>query len=163
QLVEQKKLDLDADVNSYLDFTIPHTFGKPVTLREVMTHRPGFEESIKRLFTEDPARRQSLGTGLKAWVPEQIFPPGDRPAYSNYGARPAGYIVERVSGEKFEDYVARHIFAPLGMTHSTFVQPLPKNLAGDMSTGYDRASGDPKKFEVIWMSPAGALSTTGDD
>ena len=78
QLVEQKKLDLDTDVNTYLDFTVPHSFGKPVTLREIMTHRAGFEEAIKRLFTEDPKRMQSLGAGLKAWVPEQIFPPGDR-------------------------------------------------------------------------------------
>ena len=163
QQVEQKKLDLDADVNTYLDFTIPHTFGKPVTLRELMTHRPGFEEMIKRLFTEDPERMRSMGAGLRAWVPEQIFPPGDRPAYSNYGATVAGYIVERVSGEKFADYVAHHVFQPLGMTHSTFVQPLPKNLAGDMSSGYDKASEDSKKFEMVWMSPAGALSTTGDD
>jgi len=163
QLVEQKKLDLDADVNIDLDFTIPHTFGQPVTLRDLMTHRPGFEESIKRLFTEDPTRMRSIGNGLKMWVPEQIFPPGDRPAYSNYGATLAGYIVERVSGEKFADYIAHHIFQPLGMTHSTFVQPLPRNLAGDMSSGYDKASGDPKKFEMVWMSPAGALSTTGDD
>ena len=163
QLVEQMKLDLDADVNTYIDFKIPATFGKPVTLRDLMTHRPGFEETIKRLFTEDPKRLQPLGAGLKAWVPQQIFPPGSTPAYSNYGATLAGYIVERVSGEKFEDYVAHHIFQPLGMTHSTFVQPLPKALTAGMSNGYDRASGEPKKFELIWMSPAGALSTTGDD
>jgi len=163
QLVEQKKLDLDTDVNTYLDFTIPHTFGQPVTLRDLMTHRPGFEEQIKRLFTEDPTRMRSLGEGLKTWVPEQIYPPGDRPAYSNYGATLAGYIVERVSGEKFADYIAHHIFQPRGMTHATVVQPLPRNLAGDMSSGYDKASGDPKKFELVWMSPAGALSSTGGD
>lgn len=160
QEVEAGKLDLDADVNAYLDFKIP---GKKVTLRNLMTHTPGFEETIKRLFTEDPKRMQTLGEGLKAWVPPQIFDPGTTPAYSNYGATLAGYIVERVSGERFEDYAARHIFRPLGMTHSTFVQPLPKSLAGDMSNGYARASGAPKKFELIWMSPAGALSTTGDD
>jgi CubicO group peptidase (beta-lactamase class C family) len=163
QLVDQKKLDLDTDVNTYLDFKIPATFGKPITLRDLMTHRPGFEETIKRLFATDPKRLQPLGAGLKAWVPEQIFPPGERPAYSNYGAALAGYIVERVSGEKFEDYVAHHIFTPLGMTHSTFAQPLPSALVPDMSSGYDKASGEPKKFELIWMAPAGALSTTGDD
>jgi CubicO group peptidase (beta-lactamase class C family) len=163
QLVEQKKLDLDADINTYLDFKIPATFGKPVTLRDLMTHRPGFEETIKRLFTVDPKRMPSLGDGLKAWVPEEIFPPGERPAYSNYGAALAGYIVQRVSGEKFEDYVAHHIFSPLGMTHSTFVQPLPASLAPGMSSGYGAASGEAHKFELIWMAPAGALSTTGDD
>jgi CubicO group peptidase (beta-lactamase class C family) len=160
QQVEAGKLDLDADVNTYLDFKLP---GKKVTLRNLMTHTGGFEETIKRLFAEDPARLRPIGEGLKAWVPEQIFAPGSTPAYSNYGATLAGYLVERVSHEKFEDYVARHIFKPLGMTHSTFVQPLPKALAGDMSNGYDKASGEPKKFELIWMSPAGALSTTGDD
>jgi len=96
-------------------------------------------------------------------VPEQIFVPGTTPAYSNYGAALAGYIVQRVSGEKFEDYISRHIFKPLDMAHSTFLQPLPKALAADMSSGYGRASEDAKKFEMIWMSPAGALSTTGDD
>jgi CubicO group peptidase (beta-lactamase class C family) len=160
QQVEAGKLNLDADVNTYLDFKIP---GKKVTLRNLMTHTGGFEETIKRLFTEDPKRLRSVGDGLKAWVPDQIFAPGTTPAYSNYGATLAGYIVERVSGEKFEDYVAAHIFKPLGMTHSTFVQPLPKALAPDMSSGYDKASGEAKKFELVWMSPAGALSTTGDD
>lgn len=160
QLVEQGRLDLDRDVNAYLDFRIP---GRPVSLRNLMTHTSGFEETIKRLFAEDPKRMQKLGAGLKAWVPQQIFAPGSTPAYSNYGAALAGYIVERVSGERFEDYVARHIFAPLGMTHSSFVQPLPKALAHDMSTGYDRASGSVKEFELIWMSPAGALSASGDD
>ena len=63
QLVEEKKLDLDADVNTYLDFKIPHTFGKPVTLRDLMTHRPGFEETIKDLFTYDPKRMKALGQG----------------------------------------------------------------------------------------------------
>lgn len=163
QLVEAKKLDLDADVNTYLDFKIPASFGKPVTLRDLMTHRSGFEETIKRLFATDPKRMQPLSDGLKAWVPEQIFPPGERPAYSNYGAALAGYIVQRVSGEKFEDYVAHHIFSPLGMTHSSFVQPLPPALAPDMSSGYDKGSDEAKKFELIWMSPAGGLSTTGDD
>ncbi|HWA88409.1 MAG TPA: serine hydrolase domain-containing protein [Rhizomicrobium sp.] len=160
QQVEAGKLDLDTDVNTYLDFKIP---GKKVTLRNLMTHTGGFEESIKRLFTEDPSRMRPIGEGLKAWVPEQIFDPGSTPAYSNYGATLAGYLVERVSHEKFEDYVAKHIFQPLGMTHSTFAQPLPKNLAADMSNGYGTASGEPKKFELVWMSPAGALSTTGDD
>jgi len=161
QLVEQKKLDLDADVNTYLDFKIPQTFGKPVTLRDLMTHRPGFEETIRRLFTEDPKRMMKLGQGLKAWVPDEIFAPGSMPAYSNYGAALAGYIVQRVSGERFEDYVAAHIFDPLGMTQATFLQPLPKRLAADMSQGYAKASEEPNKFELIWMSPAGGLSASG--
>src|SRR5438874_2759751 len=74
QLVEQGKLDFDLDVNAYLDFKIPPAFGKPLTLRNLMTHTPGFEESIKGLFAKD---RRPLGAVLKAWVPTRIFPPGE--------------------------------------------------------------------------------------
>src|SRR5258705_11328931 len=50
QLVEQGKLDLDRDVNEYIDFKIPAKFGKPITLRNLMTHTPGFEDTAKDLF-----------------------------------------------------------------------------------------------------------------
>jgi CubicO group peptidase (beta-lactamase class C family) len=163
QLQEQGKLDLDRDVNAYLDFEIPPAFGRPITLRNLMTHTPGFEETIKGLFVYDPKSKLPLGRTLKTWTPERIYPPGEVSAYSNYGAALAGYIVQRVSGEKFEDYVAHHIFAPLGMTHATFEQPLPSALAADMSHGYQDASGNAKEFEIINVSPAGALSISGDD
>src|SRR5437016_6406382 len=52
QQVEQGKLDLDRDVNAYLDFKIPPAFGRPITLRDIMTHRPGLEETTKDLFVE---------------------------------------------------------------------------------------------------------------
>lgn len=160
QLVEQGKLDLDRDVNDYLDFRIPPAFGKPITLRNLMTHTPGFEETIKGLFAKD---RRPLDGVLKTWVPTRIFAPGKVSAYSNYGAALTGYIVQRVSGESFEQYIRRHIFDPLRMQHASFEQPLPKGLAADMSKGYETASGREIPFETINMSPAGALSIAGDD
>jgi len=96
-------------------------------------------------------------------MPARIFAPGTTPAYSNYGASLAGYIVQRVSGERFEDYIARHIFTPLGMTHSTFEQPLPKGWSDNMSKGYRTGSGRPGPYELVQMPPAGALATTGSD
>jgi CubicO group peptidase (beta-lactamase class C family) len=163
QLVGAGKLDLDADVNRYIDFTIPPAFGKPVTLRQLMTHTAGFEETLRPLFLGSPSGVEPLGDVLKGALPARIFVPGEVPAYSNYGATLAGYIVQRVSGEKFDDYVQRHIFAPLGMAHATFAQPLPKALAPDMSKGYQLASGPETPFEVISMVPAGGLSASGDD
>ncbi len=165
QLVEQGKLSLDADVNTYLDFEIPATFPEPITLKHLMTHTPGFEDKSQGLFIFDPAGITSLEVYLKENIPARVFAPGQIPAYSNYGSALAGYIVERVSGMPFMGYVEQHIFAPLEMKHATFRQPLPAEMAADMSQGYSYASGKyyQGEFEIITAYPAGALSATGLD
>jgi CubicO group peptidase (beta-lactamase class C family) len=162
QLYEQGKLDLDKDINSYLDFKIPDAFNQPITLKNVMTHTAGFEEQTKDLFSYDQTA-PNLGEYLKNHIPQRIFPPGKVPAYSNYATALAGYIVERVSGQRFNDYITEHIFKPLGMNRSTFAQPLPPELAPLMSKGYLLASDPPKPFEIIGPFPAGSLSTTATD
>lgn len=163
QQVEQGKLDLDRDVNDYLDFKIPPTFDKPITLRDIMTHRAGFEESIKDLFVRSPEDLHSLSQYLQSHMPSRIFPAGITPAYSNYAATMAAYIVERVSGQNFNDYVEEHIFKPLEMHNSTFRQPLPETLKTSMSNGYILGSDDPKSFEWIQAAPVGALSVSALD
>jgi CubicO group peptidase (beta-lactamase class C family) len=163
QQVEAGKIDLDADINQYLDFKIPAYDGKPITMRQLMTHSEGFSDAAKDLILTDPHSLGGLGATLKAAIPARIYEPGTTPAYSNYGASLAGYIVQRVSGERFEDYVQRHIFTPLGMTHSTFDQPLPKGWLANMSKGYRVASRPPGPYELISLSPAGALATSGSD
>lgn len=163
QQVEQRKIDLDADVNKYLDFKIPAYQGKPVTMRQLMTHTAGFEEQLKDLIGHDRAAVPPYDEMLKRWVPKRIFAPGTTPAYSNYGTSLAGYIVERVSGEPFDTYLERHIFAPLRMTRSSFRQPLPGPLKPLMATGYDKASGEKVDFEIVGPAPAGAMSSTGND
>ena len=162
QLVEQGKIDLDADVNQYLDFKIPARDGQPVTMRNLMQHTAGFEEQAKGLISSDP-QAPGFEILLKRWVPERIFAPGSTPAYSNYGASLAGYIVQRLSGEPFDDYLDKHLFAPLDMQHSSFRQPLPANLAPLMSNGYVLGSGEAHPFEIVGASPAGALSSPGED
>jgi CubicO group peptidase (beta-lactamase class C family) len=163
QLVQAGKLNLDADINTYLDFKIPPKDGKPITLRNLMTHTPGFAETAKYLIEFGEKHPQPLGKILSRWVPERIYAPGTMPAYSNYGASVAGYIVERVSGEPFDSYVQRHIFATAGMTHSTFDQPLPAGLKPYMSKAYKPGTSEPQPYEVIGMAPAGALASTGAD
>jgi CubicO group peptidase (beta-lactamase class C family) len=163
QLVEQGKLDLDKDINTYLDFKIPDYDGKPITLRQLMTHTAGFEEAIKGLIFSDPAHLLPLGDYLKRWTPERVFAPGTTPAYSNWGTALTGYVVERVSGETFDDYCDKHIFAPLGMTNSTMRQPLPKELEGQMASGYKPGQDEAGKFEIVGPAPAGSLSSTGTD
>jgi len=164
QLVDAGRVDLDRDVNGYIDFVVPvPDGGVPVTLRRLLTHRAGFEEHVKGLFSKDRAP-EPLGRWLAKNLPLRLFPHGDVEAYSNYGLALAGYVVERVSGEPFAAYVQRHILDPLGMSHSTFRQPLPDDLAPLMAKGYRRSDLPPLGFfETIAASPAGALSATGTD
>jgi len=163
QLYEQGKIDLDRDVNDYLDFRIPPRFGKPVTMKDLMTHTPGFEETLEDLFVAKAADLVSLQQYVHTHQPEEIFPPGTTPAYSNYGATLAGYIVQRISGMPFNDYIEKNILQPLRMQHSTFRQPLPAELKPFMSQGYNLASQSPKDFEFVQAWPAGSLSTTAED
>jgi len=162
QLVEQGKLDLDKDINTYLDFKIPEYDGKPVTLRQLMTHTGGFEEAVKDIIYSDPAHIVPLGDYLKRWTPTRVYAPGTTPAYSNWATALTGYLIERVSGESFDDYCDKHIFAPLGMTSSSMRQPLPAALAGQMASGY-KPGQDAGKFEIVGPAPAGSLSSTGTD
>lgn len=163
QQVEQGNLDLDADINTYLDFEIPAREGKPITLRNVLTHTPGFEEQIKNLMLKEGDALDALDVHLKRWSPERIFEAGVMPAYSNYATALAGYVVARVSGLSFDDYIEKHIFEPLGMEYSTFRQPLPERLKPHMSKGYVVASLPPKPFELVGPAPAGSLSASGAD
>lgn len=163
QLVEAGKLDLDRDVNSYLDFRIAPYGGRPVTLRNIMTHTAGFEESVRYLIGNDPKKLMPLGDYVRRAQPARVFAPGTTPAYSNYATALAGHIVARTSGMSFDDYVDRNIFRPLGMTGATFRQPLPGSLGARMSRGYALASQDPKPFEIVIPAPAGSLSASGAD
>ncbi|GAB3282347.1 serine hydrolase domain-containing protein [Parahaliea aestuarii] len=163
QLVEQGRLDLDQDVNEYLDFRLPERDGRAVTMNDLMTHRGGFEEGLKALLITDPELYISNETYLKEHMRPRIFAAGETPAYSNYGTALAGYIVERISGEPFDDYVDRHLLEPLGMAHSSFRQPLPPALAENLSRGYMTSKDEPWPFEFVTSSPAGSLSATADD
>ncbi len=163
QLVEQGQLDLGQNVNAYLDFELPMPLGA-ITLEHLLTHTPGFEEVVSSFILSDADESTTLRDYLVNNIPSQVLPPGEVPAYSNYGSALAGYIVERVSGEAFEDYIDQHIFTPLGMEHATFRQPLPEGLAPAMSQGYrSRSDGQPQPFEIVSGAPAGSLSSSGVD
>jgi CubicO group peptidase (beta-lactamase class C family) len=168
QLVEQGKLDLDADVNTYLkSFAIDDTFPEPITLRNIMTHTPGFEDGgLGYLIIDDPEKAIPLRESMQRYQPERVNPPGTHTAYSNYAASLAGLIVENVSGLPFNDYVQQNIFDPLAMTSSTFEEPLPDRLDANMAKSYkaDKGAFAEQPFEIVAnFGPAGALSSTATD
>lgn len=162
QQVEAGKLNLDADVNTYLDFTIPARHGKPITLRQIMTHTTGFEETSRDLIVfNEPG--PVIGDVLKRHIPYRYADAGTTSGYSNYAASLAGYIVQRVSGIPFDDYIDQRIFAPLDMRHSTFRQPPPPALLANLATGYETSDKPGRGYEIISMPPAGSMAATGDD
>ncbi|MEE4161548.1 MAG: serine hydrolase domain-containing protein [Woeseiaceae bacterium] len=168
QLVEQGKLDLDTDVNEYLEtFRIKDTFDEPITLRHIMTHTAGFEDgAVGYLIIDDPEKAYPLRESMPRYQPERVNPPGKQTAYSNYATALAGLIVENVSGLPFNDYVRERIFEPLRMTNSSFEEPLPEPLAANMATSYTLENGRfvEQPFEIIKsFGPAGAQSATVTD
>lgn len=162
QLVEQGKIDLDADVVRYLDFPIPATFAQPITMRHLMMHTAGFDETVEGRWV-GPGKLGPLRGYLVRQMPKRAYAPGAVPSYSTYGTTLAGYIVERVSGEPFEAYIERHIFAPLGMRHSSFAQPLPSSLAPLLTKGYATAGGPVISFDTAQAVPAASMSSSATD
>ncbi|MCB1683290.1 MAG: beta-lactamase family protein, partial [Pseudomonadales bacterium] len=168
QLVEQGRLDLQADVSQYVpQFEIPNAFGVPLTLTHIMTHTPGLEDGAAGfLFADEPTDLVPLAESLAAHIPAQVRAPGTFASYSNWASALAGLIVANVTGRAFEDYVRTEIFEPLGMQHATFEEPLPADLAEDFAQGYVlKYEGlEPFGFEYIHnFGPAGALSASAED
>jgi len=162
QQVEAGRLDLDADVNTYLtDFRIPRTYPAPITLRHLLNHTAGFEDRIIGTGARRASDVVPLGEYLAENMPARIRPPGVVPAYSNYGAALAGYVVTVVSGEPYDGYVRRHVLEPLGMAHSTASEPVPAALAGDLARSYGDDGAVPFTFDQL--APDGSISATASD
>jgi CubicO group peptidase (beta-lactamase class C family) len=146
QLAEQGKLDLNADINSYLDFRIPDTYPQPITLKNLMTHTSGFESLYYERLAKDPNDLMPPREWLISHMPARVSPPGDVAAYSDYGAALAGYIVARVSGEPYDQYIQEHILNPLGMVHTTARPSMPPDIRAHTSVGYVYKDGAFKEF-----------------
>jgi len=154
QLVEKGKLDLDADVNTYLDFRIPDTYPQPITLKHLMTHTSGIEDRWLGSLTTDASELVSAREWLIDNFPGRVRPPGEAAGYSNYNAMLAGYIVAQVSGEPYEEYIQKHIFDPLGMTHSTVQPQLPQGMRPFASKSYTYVDGAFQQFPDYFTQQA---------
>ena len=154
QLVEQGKLDLGADINTYLDFHIPDTYPQPITLKHLMTHTSGIEDRWLESLVSDTSELVSQREWLIANFPGRVRPPGEAAGYSNYNAMLAGYIVARVSGEPYDQYIQKHIFDPLGMVHSTVQLQMPEDLRPFASKSYTYVDGAFQPFPDYLIQPA---------
>ncbi|MFZ5669224.1 MAG: serine hydrolase domain-containing protein [Pseudomonadota bacterium] len=178
--VEAGRLRLDAPVNLYLPERVQvrdQGYDRPVTLRHLMSHTPGFEDrALGQLFERDPERVRPLLVYLKQERPRRVRAPGRLPAYSNYGVALAGAAVAWVSGRPFERAIETGVTGPLGMTRTTFRDPypargdlpapMPARLAADLADGYrwtpEGWRRQPHEF-TAQVAPAGGASTTAGD
>jgi CubicO group peptidase (beta-lactamase class C family) len=166
QMVEQGKLDLNADINQYLTyFKIPNTFPQPITTVHLLTHAPGFEDSALAMGVKKYEDIPAVRDFLKNRIPARVIPPGKLSAYSNYGCTLGGYLVEVLSGTPFNRHVEKNIFKPLGMNNTTFDQKQTPAVIKNMSKGYQYADGRYKAedYEFIAVQAAGSAMTTAND
>ena len=154
QLVEQGKLELDTDVNTYLDFQIPDTYPQPVTVRHLISHTSGFEDVLFAMAVTDLNDLVSAREWLVSHMAARVNPPGEYAGYSNFNAMLAGYIVARVSGQPYDQYIQEKIFDPLGMTRSTARSSMPPELLQYASVGYIYQDGTFKALPDYYGQPA---------
>ena len=142
-LVERGQIDLDADLNSYLKTVrIGEAFGTPVTMRQLMHHRAGFEDSM-RLFAVGDDDPRTLAEVLAEQQPKRVYAPGLRTSYSNWGAALAAQVVADVSGKDYGDFLRGEILDPLGMHATTWIAPAKLDAAqrANLATGYKKDQG----------------------
>lgn len=164
QLVERGALDLDTDVNRYLD-KVEVKGEPPVTLAHLLTHTAGFDVR----YVDGPAWRSVRGLSLSEYLsenlPPRIMSPGRVSWYSDQGYSLVGHLVERAAGQSFDDHMRQALLEPLGMHDSTFD---PARVGGNLATGYAYLDGryqpiGGQQRAVAFANPAGSFVTTGDD
>lgn len=170
QLVEQGKIDLHKDIREYLpEDYLDLDFPQKVTMLELMSHTAGFEDNPTLILTKDPGKVIPLKDYLSKKYPQpsQVFQPGEITAYSNFSASLAGYIIERVSGEDYADYMQKHVLDKLDMKHASFESDysnIPR-IADFKGENYKKTGGNFEPLDPIYINdvPAGALNTTVAD
>ncbi len=171
RLADQGRLSLDADLGTLLrSWTIPptlHTRGRPPTLRDALRHSAGFTVGGFPGYAVGDSIPSAVGVlegrGNTPAVRVDTIP-GTLYRYSGGGYVAAQVAIEEVVGAPFVDVMAREVLWPLGMTRSTFAQPLPARLADDVAQAHDEAGAPvPGGWHVYpEIAPAGLWSTPTD-
>lgn len=165
QLVEQGKVDLKADFQTYtgkLDFDNP--FGVPVTVADLLTHTTGFriQDPLPEDINQDFTTKVSIEDYVVKHMPPVVRKPGTSYMYDNFASMLLGLVVEKASGMPYEEYMEKHVFGPLNMDSSGFL--LEGKLKDNLATAYD-ATG--KALDLYTLTPTvmpqGGMLSTGDD
>lgn len=164
QLSEDGDVDLDqpiAEIASEVPFNNPWEAGDPVRVIHLLQHTAGFDDmhfnEIYNVEDEpdlpliDVLRRNPRSRDVR-------WRPGTRVAYSNPGYAIAGYLIEKITGRPYEDFITERTFTPLGMNTSSFrLTPSDQAL---LAKGYRERTGPPVPYSAIYLRPAGNLHTS---
>ncbi len=121
QMVESRKIDLDAPVSDYIpDFHPQNPNGAAITLRELMSHRSGLlrEPPVGNYFDPTEPTLEAIVHSMN--TTRLVYPPGTHTKYSNAGIAVVGYTLQQLNHVPFAEYLKQAILAPLGMTESAF-------------------------------------------
>jgi CubicO group peptidase (beta-lactamase class C family) len=165
-LVDEGKMDLDTDINQYLDAVmVPPTFGQPITLRSMLTHHSGFASLISAFMTHD-YDDIDVSPELYNRFLIRLRPVGQVHAYDNTALGLMGHVNGRVNGTTFEQAVAQHVTEPWGMSRTALGMPAEVlvDVAGCHSYSADETvvKCDPKVMRHGFQG-AGDVATTADD
>lgn len=166
QLYERGALDLNKDVNEYLEnWQIENPYDEPVTPARMMTHTDGTTQRLVGLGARTKSEMQPLAEYLPEYMPVINYSPGKFYSYSNHSIALLGYLVEKISQTPFVEYIDRNILQPLNMRNSTFQQPPIEELPENFATGYQIVNGNvqPVPYLYLNIAPAAALMTTATD
>lgn len=165
QLAEGGKIDIDAPITDYLpNFQPQNSFGKRLTLRQIMSHRAGIvrEPPVGHYFDPTEPTVAQLVESLNQTA--LVYEPETRTKYSNAGISVAGFAVEKVAEKPFIQYIQAAILDPIGMTRSAY-EPLPeikKHLAKGYMWTYDGRTFEAPTFQLGMVPAAGMYSTVKD-
>ncbi|RDI69835.1 serine hydrolase domain-containing protein [Halopelagius longus] len=164
ELVQRGDVDPDAGVAEYVDVPIDGDDEEPVTLRQLVTHRGGFEATNRGMWIPDAEKLRSLESYLRDDAQKRVRPPGTAGSYSNYGYALAGQVLAATADEPFHRAIDDALLTPAGMSQSSFRQPLPEPLADAHAAGYG-PTGTYRggEFPLLGLRPAGAMSATAAD
>lgn len=164
QMSEDDLIDLDAplkDIAPEIAVDNPWEATAPVRVINLLQHTAGFDDMhFNEMYNlADPPDIGLLDVlAINPRSRRSRWRPGTRMAYSNPGYAVAGYLVEKIAGEPYEDYIARKIFTPLGMTTSSL--RLRAEDEAILARGYDTPAGGPVPLSPIYLRPAGNLHTS---
>jgi CubicO group peptidase (beta-lactamase class C family) len=163
-LADQGKLSLDDPVHKLAPevwFENRWESTDPIRVVNVLEHTTGWDDMHFREYAKQAPDSMTVGQGLDYDHHSRIsrWPPGTRAAYCNSGPPVAAYIVEKLTGQRFEDFVQQNLFGPIGMKTATYFEP----AAGTATTLYHDDGKTPYQYWHILLRPAGSINASAND